>query len=911
MCEIRKTIPDGRSEVADIEGVYDALVVSERIVGGFTKFHFSEHGGLAQSPNVVVEGIKYPATVSSPLAFQNPLCREAEMRHTNQSCKPDNEINTRITATERTQSRWLQCCGHLHSQPLAFTPSSLSPRTSLGEVKPLHNLDTSAEAVLVSRISGIVCHVHHLFSEVCSFDFDQDQVTSHFSARFEDLSSQSLSLRNLHEQNGRLRKMLVHPAFIQWNERSRKWARENTSRLLQMRRRAGGNLMRKAVMAWHASTVQLAATIKRIALATFARSYLKKLFKRWVIFSSRATHRRSLLAVAIGRFRTTATSRTWNRWRKHMDETHLFICAINIFEYHEKAARFRRWLEFVVEVSTQRKCMHKCTMFRMHGLIYAAWNRWRERVNGIKLARMTVTWFRERKMIGHWLRWREFVVECKQMAYALKTKTFIHWAELSTEACATRSKILCAMKRLKSHTIKLSFERWRRFVFNARVTHELVREMGLRSCLSAMNTAWERWLCRVEHASLFKYLASKAIALFSNTLIARAWSTWREYSMLHALAEEVLSVWVSSLMRKMFVHWRKLAHRRIIVCELMSLACVHRNKRSLMTAWDSWRHLHSATVLNTCAQWHRRRASLTACFKCWTVATTIALISAEHWRMAEDYSSRALTAITFSRWIDAMRDLFLRKLALIKQEVAVQHRVWRLSVDVLWTWRKSAKSAVAHRKSVTFATRFEQQRRLKQYVHGWYRWMTACWRGREVLARAKLWSWHRHVKEAFTEFAKMVRASNHDKVRLGRRIFMAWLHTWLVEARVRLARHIIEANSRRRAFNKWRLAQHSAAHRWRSLIHADKHHRNRTLSSYFANFVHIWAKCMLLRAFSYRRLRRKVLVVFRSWAELTYESKVEHWAKRSANFSYMHSITTSDTHWMPTGVVRYSPKVLM
>jgi len=127
MCEIRKTIPDGRSEVADIEGVYDALVVSERIVGGFTKFHFSEHGGLAQSPNVVVEGIKYPATVSSPLAFQNPLCREAEMRHTNQSCKPDNEINTRITATERTQSRWLQCCGHLHSQPLAFTPSSLSP----------------------------------------------------------------------------------------------------------------------------------------------------------------------------------------------------------------------------------------------------------------------------------------------------------------------------------------------------------------------------------------------------------------------------------------------------------------------------------------------------------------------------------------------------------------------------------------------------------------------------------------------------------------------------------------------------------------------------------------------------------------------------------------------------------------
>ena len=911
ICEIRKAMPDGGSEIVGIEDVYDALVESERIVGGFTRFRFTEEGGLAQSPNFVVEGTKPPATASS-LAFQNPLCREPGTRHTNQACKLDSKLNTRITATERTKSRQLQYCGHLHSPPMAFSPSSLSPRTSLNKVEPHHNLDTAAEAVLVSRISEMVSHVHHLFSELCSFDFDQDQVNSHLSARFEDLSCRfTRSPRNHHERNGKLHKILVHLFFVQWRARSRKWARDNMSRLLQMRRHAGENLMRKAVVIWHASTVQLAVANKRVALATFARSFIQEMFKRWVTFVSRATHARSLHAAAIGRFRSTTTSRAWNTWREHMDAAHSVICAINLFKRHEKAARFRRWLERIVEISTQRKCMHKCTMFRMHGLINAAWNRWRERVNEIKLARVTVTWFRERKMIGHWLRWREFVVECKQMAYALKTKTFIHWAELSTEACATRSKILCAMKRLKSHTIKVAFERWRRFVFNARVTHELVREMGLRSCLSAMNTAWERWLCRVEHASLFKYLASKAIALFSNTLIARAWSTWKEYSMLHALAEEVLSVWVSSLMRKMFVHWRKLAHRRVIVCELMSLACVHRNKRSLMTAWDSWRHVHSATVLNTCAKWHKRRASLTACFKCWTVATTIALISAEHWRMAEDYSSRALTAITFSRWIDAMRDLLLRKVALEKQEVAAQHRVWRLSVDVLWTWRKSAKSAVAHRKSVTFATRFEQQRRLKQYVHGWHRWMTACWGGREVLARAKLRLWHRHVKEAFTEFAKMVRASNHDKIRLGRRIFMAWLHTWLVEARVRLARHIIEANSRRRAFNKWCLAQHSAAHRRRSLIYADKHHRNRTLSSYFAIFVHIWAKRMLLRAFSYRRLRRKVLVVFRSWAELTYESKVEHWAKRSANFSYMHSITTSDTHWMPTGVVRYSPKVLM
>ena len=43
-------------------------------------------------------------------------------------------------------------------------------------------------------------------------------------------------------------------------------------------------------------------------------------------------------------------------------------------------------------------------------------------MNEIKLARMTVTWFRERKMIGHWLRWREFVVECKQNGIRVEDK---------------------------------------------------------------------------------------------------------------------------------------------------------------------------------------------------------------------------------------------------------------------------------------------------------------------------------------------------------------------------------------------------------------------------------------------------------------------------------------------------------
>ena len=156
MCEIRKAMPDGGSEVAGIEGVYDALVESERIVGGFTRFRFSEDGGLAQSPNVVVEGTKPPATASSPLAFQNPLCREAGTRHTNQACKPDSELNTRITATERTQSRRLQCCGHLHSPAAGVQPFIPLSADLVGRGRsPYHNLDTAAEAVLVSRISGI------------------------------------------------------------------------------------------------------------------------------------------------------------------------------------------------------------------------------------------------------------------------------------------------------------------------------------------------------------------------------------------------------------------------------------------------------------------------------------------------------------------------------------------------------------------------------------------------------------------------------------------------------------------------------------------------------------------------------------------------------------------------------------
>ena len=54
ICEIRKAMPDGGSEIVGIEDVYDALVESERIVGGFTRFRFTEEWGLAQSPNFVV-----------------------------------------------------------------------------------------------------------------------------------------------------------------------------------------------------------------------------------------------------------------------------------------------------------------------------------------------------------------------------------------------------------------------------------------------------------------------------------------------------------------------------------------------------------------------------------------------------------------------------------------------------------------------------------------------------------------------------------------------------------------------------------------------------------------------------------------------------------------------------------------
>lgn len=52
ICEIRKAMPDGGSEIVGIEDVYDALVESERIVGGFTRFRFTEEGGLAQSPKL-------------------------------------------------------------------------------------------------------------------------------------------------------------------------------------------------------------------------------------------------------------------------------------------------------------------------------------------------------------------------------------------------------------------------------------------------------------------------------------------------------------------------------------------------------------------------------------------------------------------------------------------------------------------------------------------------------------------------------------------------------------------------------------------------------------------------------------------------------------------------------------------
>ena len=47
--------PDGRSEVYDVDAVYDALAMSEHIDGGFTTF-VSECGRPAQPLNAFVLG---------------------------------------------------------------------------------------------------------------------------------------------------------------------------------------------------------------------------------------------------------------------------------------------------------------------------------------------------------------------------------------------------------------------------------------------------------------------------------------------------------------------------------------------------------------------------------------------------------------------------------------------------------------------------------------------------------------------------------------------------------------------------------------------------------------------------------------------------------------------------------------
>ena len=67
--EMQGPAPDGRSEVYDVDAVYDALAMSEHIGGGFTKF-VSKCGRPAQPLNAFVLGMNRSGIL---LAFQNPL----------------------------------------------------------------------------------------------------------------------------------------------------------------------------------------------------------------------------------------------------------------------------------------------------------------------------------------------------------------------------------------------------------------------------------------------------------------------------------------------------------------------------------------------------------------------------------------------------------------------------------------------------------------------------------------------------------------------------------------------------------------------------------------------------------------------------------------------------------------------
>mmetsp|Transcript_2734 Transcript_2734/g.10137 ORF Transcript_2734/g.10137 Transcript_2734/m.10137 type:complete len:884 (-) Transcript_2734:1050-3701(-) len=874
--------PDGRSEVYDVDAVYDALAMSEHIDGGFTTF-VSECGRPAQPLNAFVLGMNRSGIL---LAFQNPLCREAGSSLSTRTSDPNCKLNTSVTG--RNPSEQPRHSDYLQPLPLAFSLAAFSQIISWNEATPNRDLDTGVEAVIMTRILGSIGHVRQLLSELRLSDFRPDPTNSHLSARFQKFPCRfGANPRNDPRRSGKLLKVLVSPAFTHWRERSKIWALYIMRRLLQVRRYVEGNLMRKAILAWHKMTSGLAAAKNQVALAMFARSLQQEVFMRWVKFASKSAHVQSVLAAAIKRLRSTLMSITWNRWRKRVGDIHSIMCVVKFLEHRDKAARFRRWLERVVKVTAQREYMHICLKFRVHNLIAAIWNQWRKYVDDVGSARMAVKWSRERKKIGYWLRWRESLVGYKRAAYALKTKAFVHWVELSKKGHATRRNIFFAVQNLKFYTIKIAFKLWCVYMRNTQVTYELVHEMESRSQTFAMTIAWKRWSYRVECAQCAKHLTSKATAFVVKASMVKAWSTWREYRMSHAVSERALTFWVQCLMRKVFERWCQIARYRAFLWEMTSLSRAHRNARLRVVAWDSWRLLQSANVLDACARCHKYHLFLTSSFKRWTVATTQALIDMEHWRIAEDYNCRALIGITFTRWIATMHDLPSLAFTSEQQEIAFQHRIWRLGVNALCLWRKVAKAGIMHRKSITFAALFERGKRLEKYARSWYQWSWACWCGRVALARSQLRLWHSHVEEELIKREKNETASKHNKGRLRRRIFMTWLDTWLIGARVRLAKAVLDANAQRRALRKWRHVQHKAARIQQCLIRADRHYKGRALSLCFSVFVHTWAKRMLLRAFSYRRQRRSTMLVLRGWAKLMYEARAEQWAKRSTNSSQL------------------------
>ena len=119
----------------------------------------------------------------------------------------------------------------------------------------------------------------------------------------------------------------------------------------------------------------------------------------------------------------------------------------------------------------------------------------------------------------------------------------------------------------------------------------------------------------VECAQCAKHLTSKATAFVVKASMVKAWSTWREYRMSHAVSERALTFWVQCLMRKVFERWCQIARYRAFLWEMTSLSRAHRNARLRVVAWDSWRLLQSANVLDACARCHKYHLFLTSSFK--------------------------------------------------------------------------------------------------------------------------------------------------------------------------------------------------------------------------------------------------------------------------------------------------------